>query len=155
TRGHLADTESGLRAFVQLPNLPDDTALPAADAFVILELASNALPEDNAAPWIEDVKFLKALGVAAEDDFYDVAWTADLVRRGLSLLGKYSTLTPEKFTERTLRELEGHRDSLRERTNELSGEVRELQRRRRTKVARKQARRSLPDDNAEAKVLRY
>jgi hypothetical protein len=154
-RGFLADAQAGLKAVGQLPGLTDDAPLSAAAAFSILEAAQNEVPEDAGAPLVEDDEFLQALGAPEGDNFDQVNWTAGLVRRGIALLARYGKTSPERLTERAARGVREHRDELVGEVRRLGAKVKDLRRERETKVERSQARRALPRDDAEGKVLRY
>jgi hypothetical protein len=154
-REFLAAAEASLQVAGQLPDLPDGAPLSYDAAFSVLEAAQNELPEGTDLPGIEDDAFLKALGLPEGDGFDDVNWTAGLVRRGFALLAEHGETTAERLTERTARGLKTRRDELAEGVRGLSATVKRLRRERETQVERKQARRSLPAEDAEGKVLRY
>jgi hypothetical protein len=151
----LADTEEGLKLFAQLAKLADDAPAAAADAFAVLELAWNAVPEEQECPEVEDEEFLTALGIPDDTEFHEATWTAGLVRRGLARIAHHGRMTVEKLTARAQRFAERHRDELAARVEELAPEVKALQRKQRAKLARRLARLTLPEADAEGKVLRY
>jgi hypothetical protein len=154
-RNFLANTRAGIRALKRLPGLADEAPFDAGEAFTILELAADALPESTPCPWIEEAEFLAALGASEDDDFFHVSWTAGLVRRGLALIGKYGRMTEERITRLTARGLEEHHDDLRESVSKLSAEVRVLRERSGARIERQRARLLLPGGDGEGKVLRY
>jgi hypothetical protein len=154
-RNFLANTRAGIRALKRLPGLADEAPFDAGEAFTILELAADALPESTPCPWVEDAEFLAALGASEDDDFDHVSWTAGLVRRGLALIGKYGRMTAERIARLTARGLDEYHDDLRRSVAELAAEVRALQERRRMRVERHRARLLLPEGDGEGKVLRY
>jgi hypothetical protein len=154
-RESLSEANAGLKTGEQLPGLPDDAPLSSEAAFSFLEAAHNELSEDSGAPWIEDEEVLEPLGVPEGDSFHQVNWTAGLVRRGIALLAKEGETTVDRLTERAIRAVKEHRDELVAEVKRLTAKVKELQRERKVLVERTQARRTLPEEYAEAKVLRY
>jgi hypothetical protein len=154
-RGFLSGANAGLKAGAQLPGLPEEAPLSSEAAFSILEAAHNELSEDSGAPWVEDGEFLEALGVPEGDTFDHVNWTAGLVRRGIAFLAKQGKMTADRLTERACRAVKEHRDELAAEVRRLTAKVKELQRERKMLLDRTQAQRALPEENAEAKVLRY
>jgi hypothetical protein len=154
-RKNLSGAEAGLQAVEQLPSLAEDAPLSYDAAFSILEAAYNALPDDTDAPWVEDEGFLEALGVPESDSIHEVNWTAYLVRCGIAFLAKQGRANADRLAERAARGMREHRDDLTAGVQGQTAKVKDLRRRRETQVERAQARRTLPEANAEAKVLRY
>jgi hypothetical protein len=154
-RQALAEAESRLALLGRLPGLADGEPLSWDEAFGVLDAAYGMLPEEAPAPWIEDTPFLQALGLPADADADEVNWTAGLVRRGLALLAKMGRTSVEKLTQRATRSVEEDRADAAAKVETLAAKVKAQQRRRRTLTERALARRTLPDEGAEAKVLRY
>jgi hypothetical protein len=155
TRKDLAETEASLTLLARLPGLAEDATVSAADAFAVLDAGWGAVPEEHNCPEVEDEEYLTALGIPEDTDFHEATWTAGLVRRGLELLARHGRTTAQRLTARAQRLAERHCGRLAERIEELTPEVKALQRRRGAQLARALARRTLPEPTAEGKVLRY
>jgi hypothetical protein len=154
-RKDLAETKASLALLARLPGLAEDAPVSAADALLVLEAAWSAVPEEHGCPEVREEDYLTALGIPDDTDFHEATWTAGLVRRGLELLARHGRTTAPKLTARAQRLAERHRDRLARRIEELTPEVKALQRQRCAQLARELARRTLPEPTAEGKVLRY
>jgi hypothetical protein len=154
-RWFLARAETVVALAGRLPGLADAEPVAWAETYPLLEAAYCEVFNGVRVPWPGDDEFLEGIGLSGDQSAEEVNWTAELVRRGLALFAKIGRTSVEQLTQRAVRSSKASCAEYTVKVEELAGEVKALQRRRRTLTERALARRTLPDDSAEAKVLRY
>jgi hypothetical protein len=154
-RGVLATAEARQCDLRALEGAADADPFDPDSAFGVLEDVHGELPEDAPCQWIEEKEFLSPLGLSPDDAYDDAPWTAGLVRRAVASIAKQGKTTPEKLLARAVRDAQQQHDEATARIKSLSDKVKALERKRQLLIGRTQARRLLPEDAAEEKVLRY
>jgi hypothetical protein len=156
-RVFLSETLFGIRAYKRLPKMADAAPLSWVDAFEILQAAYNELTEAQMmnSPGIEEEEFLMELGATNGAGIHEVEWTAGLVRRGLALVARNGRVPADQLAVKVLPALKALRDERQAAVATRTAEVEHLERKQRLAAERRQAQLTLPEGNAEAKVLRY
>jgi hypothetical protein len=99
-------------------------------------------------------QFLRKLGLASADPG-SVAWTADLIGRGLALYAGYARESPEQFRTSVGEELEQAAEELARKVRRLEAEAGAVVRLLDWRMARKQAAKLLPADGREERIAKY
>jgi hypothetical protein len=157
TRQELADVTSA-REFYCSEAMPPDQPIPFGIAESILETACEiAETDDNLStdpPEFESNQFLRKLGLKGSDP-ERVAWTRELIDRGITHYASYGSYSPERFRDAIRVELE-------ELVEELTRKVRRLERDESAVVwllddgkARKQPAHLLPSNGRDERIAKY
>lgn len=145
--------------FLRSPPDPVSTAaIPFPVAESILEAAyerAEATDDLRAVPPEFGTKpFLRRLGLTDKTPQV-VAWTPDLIGRGLAVYAKYARESPDRFRETVLVELEGWAEELARKVRRLEGEAAAVARLLDGGKARQKAARLLPGDGRDERIAKY
>jgi hypothetical protein len=155
-RGELLEVEAARDFFATVPAAGE--AVPFATAESILEAAcARAETAENlrsAPPSFERAGFLRKIG-AAGVDAREVAWTAELIRRGLAVYAGYAQEPVERFAEAVRSDLESWAEELDRKVRRLEREAQAITRLLEGKVARRQAAKLLPGDGRDERIAKY
>lgn len=142
-RGVYESAKKTQRLLKKLPGLPDDKRISPEDADSILWAAYGRLDDEI------ELEELNVPGVPEPLDLetiseYEIAWTASLVRAGVSVLAKIAGETPEDLVEAAEESERLHVIKAKHRAEEVERELRELRRAR-----------MIPSEEVLNKVSRY
>jgi hypothetical protein len=146
------------RLLEQLPALLDDAPVTGDDAYGVFEDLLAALPEEQEGADIEDPDFLIGLGFPEDevDETYGWhAWTAGMVRQGLTELAESVCREPEKLLAKALKRRRETQDQNNDAVQRLKATLKVLRQRMKVKEDRLMRERTLPDANTLQKITRY
>jgi hypothetical protein len=154
-RRHLARFEAVVQTLRGLSQLADDAPVAGGVAFNAVEAAYWQVGENDGLEMFDTPEFLARVGIGGDTNFSEASWTGALLRRALGVIAEHHGVPLTRLAGRAARDAERERDKIRGRVDELAAEVRAGQRRERAAAGKKRSAALLPDDAAEAKVIRY
>jgi hypothetical protein len=157
-RHELAEVVPAQDYLRSLPGPGPGTTAPYPVAESILEAAYERAeatedlrslpPEFGARP------FLRRLGLTGKDA-EEVAWTAELIGRGLALYAGYARQSPDRFRGTVLVELEEWAEELTRKVRRLEGEAAAVARLLDDGKARQKTAKLLPGDGRDERIAKY
>jgi hypothetical protein len=140
----------------QEPGSEGTVPYPVAETVLGAACAQAEAAEDlrSDPPSFGGKAFLRKLGLTGKGP-KEVAWTPDLIDRGLAVYAGYARESPERFREGVLAGLEEWAEELARKVRRLEGEAAAVVRLLDGRTARRQAAKLLPSDGRDERIAKY